>query len=76
MDITISIPDQQVARGRTEFCAARPMPTMDDPENPGQRIPACTFEEHLREVIIDFLKRTCAAGRGRIAQQQEGIDIT
>ena len=57
-DITITIPDNKVARVVAGIKGIYPIPRIEDPENPGEFINKYETQAWAKIILIDFLRRT------------------
>ena len=57
-DITITIPNDKVARVVDGIKGIYPIPKIEDPENPGEFIDEYGMQAWAKIVLIDFLRRT------------------
>lgn len=75
-EITISVDNAQWADFQKYYLKRRPVPLIEDPENPGEYIPSMSVGDWIKQSIVNDIYQTLLEGKQMEAFNELEIDIT
>lgn len=71
--ITLTIPTASLPRITTAMVGIYPVPMIEDPENPGEMIPAFTENQWAKQCLLHFVRRTVRRYEQKVSDEENAV---
>ena len=73
--VMITIPPEDWSDFQKYYLKRRPIPLMDDPQNPGEQIPSMPVGDWIKKCLVQDIYDTLLQGKQMEAYNELNIDI-